>query len=106
MEILLNYAYPGNVRELENILEHALIICQKESIQPRHLPEYLQTRQVRPKPPLPERQKHIDISDEAERDTIITMLEQYNWHRSKTAKALGMDRSTLWRKIKKYGIVN
>ncbi|MGD9042467.1 MAG: sigma 54-interacting transcriptional regulator, partial [Desulfobacterales bacterium] len=106
MEILLNYAYPGNVRELENILEHALIICQKESIQPRHLPEYLQTRQVRPKPPLPERQKHIEISDEAERDTIITMLEQYNWHRSKTAKALGMDRSTLWRKIKKYGIVN
>lgn len=104
MEILLNYTYPGNVRELENILEHALIICQEESLQPRHLPEYLQTRHVTPKPPLPGKQKHIDVSDEKERDTIITMLEQYNGHRSKTAIALGMDRSTLWRKIKKYGI--
>ncbi|MGD8882507.1 MAG: sigma 54-interacting transcriptional regulator [Desulfobacterales bacterium] len=106
MEILLNYRYPGNVRELENILEHALIICQEESIQPRHLPEYLQPRQVARKPPLPGKQKHIDVSDKAERDKIITVLEEYNWHRSKTAKALGMDRSTLWRKIKKYGIVN
>jgi transcriptional regulator of acetoin/glycerol metabolism len=34
------------------------------------------------------------------------MLQHHNWHRSKTAKALGMDRTTLWRKIKKYGIVN
>ena len=106
MEILLNYPYPGNVRELENILEHALIICQEESIQPRHLPEYLQARHVTRKPPLPGKQKHIDVSDKAERDTILTMLEQYNWHRSKTAIALGMDRSTLWRKIKKYGIAN
>ena len=106
MEILLNYAYPGNVRELENILEHALIICQEETIQPRHLPEYLQPRHATRKPPLPEKQKHIDVSDKAERGTIINMLEQYNWHRSKTAKALGMDRSTLWRKMKKYGIVN
>ena len=104
MEILLNYTFPGNVRELENILEHALIICQEESIQPRHLPEYLQARRVARKPRQPERQMHFDVSDEEERNKIINMLEQYNWHRSKTAGALGMDRSTLWRKIKKYGI--
>ena len=77
---------------------------QEETIQPRHLPEYLQPRHAVRKPPLPEKQKHIDVPDKAERDAIINMLEQYNWHRSKTAKALGMDRTTLWRKIKKYGI--
>ncbi len=104
MEILLNYNYPGNVRELENILEHTLIICQKETIKPRHLPEYLQVHSSVHKSQTPRSLKHIDVTDKEERDNIIAMLERYNWHRSKTAKALGMDRSTLWRKIKKYGI--
>jgi DNA-binding NtrC family response regulator len=44
MQILLNYDYPGNVRELENILEHALIICREAMVQPDHLPDYV--RQV------------------------------------------------------------
>jgi PAS domain S-box-containing protein len=105
MEILLNYHYPGNVRELENILEHTLIICQQETIQPRHLPEYLQGLRAARKPPSPKSLKPVDIFDAGERDKIISMLRQHNWHRSKTAKALGMDRTTLWRKIKKYGIV-
>ena len=104
MEILLNYNYPGNVRELENILEHTLIICQKETIKPSHLPEYLQVAASVRKPQPPRSLKHIDVADKEERNNIIAMLERYNWHRSKTAKALRMDRSTLWRKIKKYGI--
>jgi len=105
MEILLNYNYPGNVRELENILEHALIICQEDSIQARHLPEYLQAYHAAHKPPPPRSPKQIDVPDIEERDIIISMLQQQNWHRSKTAKALDMDRTTLWRKIKKYGIL-
>jgi len=104
MEILLNYTYPGNVRELENILEHALIICQEESIQPGHLPEYLQVHASIHKSHPPRNMKHIDVTDKEECDHIIAMLERHNWHRSKTAKALGMDRTTLWRKIKKYGL--
>jgi transcriptional regulator with PAS, ATPase and Fis domain len=104
MEILLNYTYPGNVRELENILEHALIICQNETIKPRHLPEYLQVHASTYRSQLSKSLEPIDAADKQERDGIIAMLQRYNWHRSKTAKALGMDRSTLWRKIKKYGI--
>jgi transcriptional regulator with PAS, ATPase and Fis domain len=106
MEILLNYNYPGNVRELENILEHALIICQEETIQTRHLPEYLQIQpSVRKLSPAGIR-KYIDLSDKRERDKILSTLWRHNWHRSKTAQALNMDRTTLWRKIKKYGIVS
>jgi len=106
MKILLNYHYPGNVRELENILEHSLIICQERTVQPRHLPEYLQVYHA-PSQAVPAgRRRHSDDSDEKERQILISMLQHHNWHRSKTAKALGMDRTTLWRKIKKYGIVN
>ena len=106
MEILLNYKYRGNVRELENILEHALIICQEETLQPKHLPEYLQIRHAARKFPSTRQVKPQNFDDEGERDTIISMLQRYNWNRTKTAKALGMDRSTLWRKIKKYEIEN
>jgi transcriptional regulator with PAS, ATPase and Fis domain len=105
MEILLNYHYPGNVRELENILEHALIICQEETIQPRHLPEYLQRRSTTRNPPAKRSVRPLHASDAEERDKIISVLQQHNGHRAKTAKALGVERTTLWRKIKKYGII-
>jgi PAS domain S-box-containing protein len=104
MEILLNYHYPGNVRELENILEHALIICQGDTIQLRHLPEYLQSRPAAKMHVAPAEARLPDGLANREREKVIAMLQQHNWHRSKTARALGMDRTTLWRKIKKYGI--
>jgi PAS domain S-box-containing protein len=105
MEILLNYRYPGNVRELENVLEHALIICQEETIQPRHLPEYLQRRRTIHKPSAKRSVRPLHASDAEERDKIISVLQQHNGHRAKTATTLGMERTTLWRKIKKYGII-
>jgi PAS domain S-box-containing protein len=104
MEIFLNYDYPGNVRELENILEHALIICQEETIQPRHLPEYLRVGRSIRKHSARRNIRPLKLSDDEERDKIISALQQHNGHRGKTAGALGMDRTTLWRKIKKYGI--
>ena len=104
MEILLNYHYPGNVRELENILEHALIICQGDTIQLRHLPEYLQSRPATRMHGAPAEAPLPYGLANREREKVIAMLQQHNWHRSKTARALGMDRTTLWRKIKKYGI--
>ena len=104
MEILLNSDYPGNVRELENILEHALIICQEETIQTRHLPEYLRVGRTIRKPSARRSIRLLQVSDDEERDKIISALQQHNGHRAKTARALGMDRTTLWRKIKNYGI--
>jgi len=105
MEILLNYHYPGNVRELENILEHALIICQEETLRIRHLPEYLQAHRITGRLPARKRLQPMEDSQNSERDRIISLLQKHSWHRSQTARALGIDRTTLWRKIKKYGIV-
>jgi PAS domain S-box-containing protein len=109
---LLNHDYPGNVRELENILEHALILSREGCVRSRHLPAYLQ------KPVLPDSHKdlpaansHLNTSaadadpdgpEEAQR--IRRELRRFNGHRANTARALGMDRTTLWRKMKRYEI--
>jgi PAS domain S-box-containing protein len=103
MEILLNYNYPGNVRELENILEHALIVSQEDAIQTSHLPEYLQQRDAHRKYLPDDNGRYAaTAADGGERERILAMLRQHNWHRVKTARSLGMDRTTLWRKMKKY----
>ncbi len=106
MEILLNYNYPGNVRELENILEHALIVSQEDIIQPKHLPDYLQQRTAHREIPPDDRGRYAETSDNGERKKILAMLQQHNWHRTKTARGLGMDRTTLWRKMRRYGITS
>jgi PAS domain S-box-containing protein len=106
MELLLNYPYPGNVRELENILEHALIICQEDKILPTHLPEYLQARPAAG-PAVPTAAARSGLSsDNKERDKLLAALQRHNWHRNKSARALGIDRTTLWRKMKKYGLLD
>jgi len=106
MDILLNFDYPGNVRELENILEHALIICAGDIIKPEHLPVVLKKQTVSPKDLVRFHSIPARDTDDAEREKVIRMLDQYNGHRMKTAKALGIDRTTLWRKMNKYGIAS
>lgn len=99
MDILLNYDYPGNIRELENILEHALIVGQSGMILPHHLPDYLQQfRDIRYKP------SPIDPLQDAERIKILQTLEKHGGNRALAAKSLQMNRSTLWRKMKRFQI--
>ena len=101
MAILLNYEYPGNIRELENILEHALIICQEDVIETRHLPLFLQ-KDVR-RSAFPQQPADLcEILEDSERHRIYEVLKRHQWHRGKTARELNINRSTLWRKIKKY----
>jgi len=95
MEILLNFDYPGNVRELENILEHALIVSKHDVIRPQHLPEYLQRQTKGLKTAKPDRHPN-------EKQRILEILQKNNWQRGRTARALGINRSTLWRKMKQY----
>ncbi|MDM8540280.1 sigma 54-interacting transcriptional regulator [Desulfococcaceae bacterium HSG9] len=95
MEILLNFDYPGNVREIENILEHALIVSKNDVIHPQHLPEYLQKRIGVLKAAKPNRYPN-------EKQRILEILHKNNWHKGKTALAMGINRSTLWRKMKLY----
>jgi transcriptional regulator with PAS, ATPase and Fis domain len=104
MDILLNYHYPGNVRELENIIEHAGVLCQGEVIEPRHLPMYIQEITGRRGEDRIARVEVAARRDQRERELILEVLEQHRWHRQKAAQDLGMDRTTLWRKMKKYGI--
>jgi len=104
MEVLLNYEYPGNVRELENILEHARIICRNEVIKPVHLPVSIQNRLAFHKPGVSIAQTIKYGSNAGEREKIFRMLKQHNGHREKTARDLGIDRTTLWRKMKRLGL--
>ena len=103
MEVLLNYDYPGNVRELENIIEHALIVCQDKIIERNHLPLSLQGGIATPSSEEEERPfgREIEFS---EKTLILDTLRKYNWNKGKTASALDINRTTLWRKLKKYNI--
>ena len=93
---LVSYDYPGNVRELQNIIEHAFILCKSGLIEPHHLPENLC---------LPRgmessgRNETMNMKD-LEAVFITNMLRRHQWNRIKTAKALGIHKSTLFRKIK------
>ena len=100
MTLLLNYDYPGNIRELENILEHAYVLCKGDIIEKRHLPIEFITKNsgiVTLKAEL----KPIESHEAA---VIREVLQKCNGNRALAARQLGIGRSTLWRKIKRYGL--
>jgi PAS domain S-box-containing protein len=105
MTVLLNYDYPGNVRELENVLEHALIICQSDLIETKHLPEYLYKKMSVPKGECIDFGSEVENEENSERRRLLNSLEKNHWNRGKTATALNIDRSTLWRKMKKHHLL-
>lgn len=94
---LMIYDYPGNVRELENIMEHCFVMCKTDEIQIYDLP--LELSKIKSEVPM-----IFNTIQNAEKEKILEILEKNNWDRSKTAKDLGIDRTTLWRKIKKFQI--
>lgn len=96
MEIFLAHHWPGNVRELENVIEHAVIIAKKDQIITQDLPRYLQQK--------PLREGELVTLQDFERDLILKTLKEMNWNKHKVAKKLKINRSTLYGKIKKYGI--
>lgn len=120
MEVLLNYPYPGNIRELENIIEHAMVLCTGPTIQIEHLPMDIQTfRGIPANGPVEahnfltrERLKPVskkaafpdDPLKASEREAILRILEQTRWNYGETARRLNKSRVTLWRKMKELGI--
>jgi PAS domain S-box-containing protein len=91
--ILINYTYPGNVRELENIIEHAFILCKWTHIQKEHLPSNLSDQ----KKPVEEKKSIRKLEEEH----IINTLQKCGTNLTKAAKELGIHRTTLWRKLRR-----
>ncbi len=101
MGLIENYAFPGNIRELENILEHAVAMCRDSIIQVHDLPHDLSEIKVYSyrKP-----RGNLLKLEELEQDYISHVLQITGGARKITAEILGIDRASLWRKMKKYGL--
>jgi len=97
MEIFLDHSWPGNVRELENVIEHAAIIAKRDKILPKDLPQYLLQK------PLPT-QNLVSLQD-YERSLILKTLEETNWNKHQASKRLRINRSTLYGKMRRYGLI-
>jgi PAS domain S-box-containing protein len=100
LEILMKHNYPGNVRELENIIEHAWVMCKDHVIGVEHLPRNLRLMNGGE-----DSEKGIGLP-QVEGAFILQVLERNGWHRENTARELGVHRTTLQRKIKKLGLAS
>ena len=104
LALLQNYHWPGNVRQLRNVIEAAVIMCNSQEIQPRHLPP-----DIREVEPIIGNEDSIPLTvgtslQEAELALIKATLQKYNGNKSKVADVLGIGRKTLYRKMEEYGI--
>ncbi len=102
MEILMRHTFPGNVRELENIIEYGFVLCHDALIDVPHLPEDLQQPSAAPPPAAARPEQRRFASAEAE--TIRGVLRTTAGQLDKAARELGVSRTTLWRKMRKHGI--
>lgn len=100
MEAFIQYDWPGNIRELENVIEHAMNFAGGGVITLQHLPEHLLRRQKQKRLSLPSAQNPVV---QAELDWILSALKRSHMNVTKAAKELQMSRSTLYRKLKKLG---
>jgi DNA-binding NtrC family response regulator len=101
LNLLLDYDWPGNVRELEHAVERAVLVCDSEDILPEHLPPEIQFPEERRIRQAGEEGRSLEAM---EKEYIKMILKKTGGHKSKTASILGMDRRTLYRKLKKYDI--
>ncbi|MBK6690033.1 MAG: sigma-54-dependent Fis family transcriptional regulator [Deltaproteobacteria bacterium] len=107
LRMLLSYPWPGNVRELENALEYATVVCRGQTISPEDLPPEVQSGALGspspPEPALPPMPASSPARDD-ERDALLSALQAHGYRRAEVADALGMSRSTLWRKMKQHDL--
>lgn len=109
MHIFLNYSWPGNIRELENALEYAFVVCKGGYIQPHHLPVHIRQAVAEAglkvhTPPEVEVVDELNSDDATERNELLALLEVYDWDLDKCAQALNTSRAALYRKMRKWGI--
>jgi DNA-binding NtrC family response regulator len=99
MELLLEYEFPGNIRELENIMERAVTLCAGGVIEMPHLPLDFQLPHFQVQR---HQRKEFHTLEENEKEYIAWVVKQVNGNKTKAAEILGIDRVSLWRKLKRY----
>ena len=98
---LMSYEYPGNIRELENIIQRILIYCDGEVVEPQHLMADLHASSA---VVVRDNRQNWPSLNEHEKRYILEVLDEVEGNKSSAAKILGIDRVSLWRKIKRYGL--
>jgi DNA-binding NtrC family response regulator len=98
IRIFMSYDFPGNVRELEHIIERAVILADGDTIESKHLPKRFQTPDT---PPLRADRKFMTMA-EMEKQYILEVLEATGGNKSKATEVLGISRAALWRKLKQF----
>jgi len=107
LELLMHYPWFGNIRELENSLERAFIVCHDTIIQPEHLPPEIAKRPLRAIP-LPQSRNAENLTvnyndpEEFDRTRVLEALDRTDWNVAKTARILGVARNTLYQRIRAY----
>jgi transcriptional regulator with PAS, ATPase and Fis domain len=99
LRILQAHDYPGNVRELENLMEHAFVVGQGPVLEPEHLPSYILRGSAFN--PVGER---AGRSPDGEHQALLAVLQKHGRNRTLAAMELGIHRSTLWRRMRKFGL--
>jgi PAS domain S-box-containing protein len=100
MAVLMRHRWPGNVRELENALEHALVLSHGRPVLASHLPPELSGAEAVAQGGL----RSVTLHSPAEKELLAEALARSGWNRTRAARRLGIDRSTLWRKIREYNL--
>ena len=107
IEVFMDYAWPGNIRELRNVIRRAVLLERTGALTVESLPAEIVDWTERPEIVLPEPKAGDnlrDLKEKAEQELILATLEKVRFNKSKAAKILNIDRKTLYNKMKQYGI--
>ncbi len=101
MELLCQYGWPGNIRELENVIERAVALANGPEITVNELPEYISNLSIET---YRRHDQGVPTLEEQEKNYIKWVLDKCEGNKTRAAKVMGIDRVSLWRKIKRFGL--
>jgi DNA-binding NtrC family response regulator len=106
LQACLQYPWPGNVRELENVIERAVILSQGKFIVPQSLPANIQENRPATSQQIFKQQTLEEAMEMAEKQVILETLESFRWNRQLSARTLGISRTTLFNKMRRFQLVD